>query len=510
MKINMLEYFEETVARVGNKTAVVDGDRRIGFDELADKSRKLSRVISAAVGGAICRPVAVFLPKSAECLISDLGIMYSGNAYMNLDVKTPATRIGAILKLIQPALVITDAAHAPALESIENKPELLFIDSVDFAACSYDKAEIDATLSRLIDTDPICLINTSGSTGTPKSVILNHRSFIDFTEWANDTMKFTEDEIMGCLSPVVFDIYSYEMCLLMCRGGTMVLLNESFAAFPAKLLQVLQKEKVTFIFWVPTIMVNIANMGLLDRIALNDLKIVWFAGEVFPTKQFNIWRRALPQAKFVNMYGPIEITLDCTHYIVERELHDDEPIPIGYAMRNTEILLLNDDNKCCAAGEEGEICVRGTSLAMGYYNNPEKTAAAFVQNPLNNSYPELIYRTGDIGKVNERGEIVFCGRKDTLVKHMGYRIELAEIEHVIINSLKLVPNGCIVYDRAKKEIIFFYEGEEEIPAGEFRRRIGTALPKYMIPLVYIRLDQMPRNTNGKIDRLALKERVENR
>jgi len=168
-------------------------------------------------------------------------------------------------------------------------------------------------------------------------------------------------------------------------------------------------------------------------------------------------------------------------------------------------MILNEKDRLCAADEEGELCVRGTSLAMGYYNNPEKTAAAFVQNPLNHSYPELIYRTGDIAMINKFGEIMFKGRKDTLVKHSGYRIELGEIEHVIINKLKLVENGCIIYDHDKKEIIFFYESAADIPAAGMRKKIGTELPKYMIPTRFIRLDELPRNTNGKIDRLKLKE-----
>ena len=204
-------------------------------------------------------------------------------------------------------------------------------------------------------------------------------------------------------------------------------------------------------------MVNIANMRLLEQLPLPDLKMVWFAGEVFPTKQFNQWRALLPHARFVNLYGPIEITLDCTYYIVEREIKDEEPIPIGYACKNTDILILNNKNQLASIEEEGELCVRGTSLAMGYYNNPEKTAEAFVQNPLNKSYPEIIYRTGDIALINRRGEIIFKGRKDTLVKHSGYRIELGEIEHVIINTLKLVKNGCVIYEYAKKEIVFYYE-----------------------------------------------------
>lgn len=508
MQINLIEYLAPTAAKFPDRAAVIDGERQITFSALEENSKKLSGYLADKTGGTIRKPIAVYLKKSIETVESDLGIIYSGNAYMNLDVKNPAARISAILERIQPALVITDDAHIAALAGIWPEEKTVNLTALSFDALSVDQSRIDATLDTIIDTDPLCIINTSGSTGTPKGVVLNHKSFLDFTEWAQAKMNFTEQEILGCLSPSVFDIYSYELCLLLSRGSTMVLLDESMAAFPARMLQTLQSQKVTFIFWVPTIMVTIANMGLLDRVALPELRTVWFAGEVFPTKQFNIWRRALPQVRFVNMYGPIEITLDCTHYIVERELRDDEPIPIGYAMRNTDILILNENNELCAVNEPGELCVRGTSLAMGYYNNPEKTAAAFVQNPLNHSYPELIYRTGDIAAVNERGEIMYRGRRDTLVKHSGYRIELTEIEHVIINNLKLVKNGCIVYDHANKEIVLFYENPTELSVRELRNAIGTALPKYMIPTKYVHLTEMPRNANGKIDRLKLKETVD--
>ena len=265
---------------------------------------------------------------------------------------------------------------------------------------------------------------------------------------------------------------------------------------------------MTFLFWVPTIMVNIANMNLLSDFKLSALKTVWFAGEVFPTKQFNYWHKNFPYTIFANLYGPIEITLDCTYFIVNRNLQDEEPIPIGYPCRNTDILILDENNKLVKEhNKEGELCVRGTSLAMGYYNNSEKTAAAFVQNPLNSSYPEIIYRTGDIVYVNEQNEIVFKGRKDTLIKHMGYRTELGEIEHIIINKLKLVKNGCVVYNFSQKEITLFYEADSEITPAEFRKQIGKELPKYMLPTVFYYLDELQRNTNGKIDRLFYNKQV---
>ena len=317
-----------------------------------------------------------------------------------------------------------------------------------------------------------------------------------------DEYGFSSNDVIGSLSPLVFDIYSYELCIMMAKGATMVVIPDTYSAFPVKILDLMKTHRVSYIFWVPTIMVNIANMNLLSHVELPDLRLVWFAGEVFPTKQFNIWRKSLPGTKFANFYGPIEITLDCVYYNIEREIPDDEPIPIGKAFRNTDILILDDkDCKVTDCNTEGELCVRGTSLAMGYYNNPEKTAAAFVQNPLNHSYPEIIYRTGDMVYVNELGEIVFKGRKDTLIKHMGYRIELGEIEHVIINTLKLVHNGCVVYNHHKKEIILYYESDHEISPAEFRKAIGSSLPKYMIPVMYIRLEELKMNTNGKIDRL---------
>jgi acyl-CoA synthetase (AMP-forming)/AMP-acid ligase II len=156
---------------------------------------------------------------------------------------------------------------------------------------------------------------------------------------------------------------------------------------------------------------------------------------------------------------------------------------------------------------EGELCVRGTSLAMGYYNDAEKTKLAFVQNPTNQSYPELIYRTGDVVCYNDDGLIMFKGRRDNIIKHMGYRTDLGEIEHVIINTLKLVKNGCVVYNQKNKDITLFYEAEHEISASDFRKAIGQLLPKYMIPSVYHHLDSLQRNTNGKIDRLFYKNSV---
>jgi amino acid adenylation domain-containing protein len=510
---NMMKYFEETALEKGGQVCLIDRERELTFGQLRSISRQLAYSILEWTNGAINCPIAVFLPKELEVYEADLAAAYSGNIFMNLDVKTPLARIRNILERIEPVLIITGSKYKEQLEKLS-----LSIPVVDICSVIQGQGEeteqmqdvLKQRMSRMIDTDPFCIINTSGSTGTPKGVVLNHRNFMDFLNWSVETFAFDGSERIGALSPVVFDIYEFELCLMMRLGSTIVLLDGGMAVFPAKLLGYVQQMEINFIFWVPSIMVNIANMNLLEKIPLPCLKNVWFAGEVFPTKQFNVWREYLPQARFANLYGPIEITLDCTCYIVDREFQDSEPLPIGKACENTDILILNDDDDLCSVNEVGELCVRGTSLALGYYNNWEKTNAAFVQNPRNHHYPELIYRTGDLAYVNDRDEIVFKGRKDSLIKHMGYRIELGEIEHVIIDTLHLVEYACVVYQYEDKEITLFYEPKAGITELDIRKKLQEVFPRYMIPTAYHCVEELPRNTNGKIDRLLLSQQINER
>lgn len=504
-KTHLLECFEETARKKSGEIAVRHNGQQIIFKDLECRVQIAGLAFTEIVGGMRNRPIAVLLPKEINTVIADLGILYSCNAFMNLDIKTPRERIKNILELIRPVAVITNGKYKPLIDGMDIP--VILIDEMNWEEGREDREFLAERRETLIDTDPFCIINTSGSTGTPKGVVLNHRSFFDFMNVSNERFGFDGSEVIGSLSPVVFDIFDFELCMLMVNGSQLVLLDAFLASFPARLLETMAENKVSFIFWVPSIMVNIANMGLLERIALPDLKLVWFAGEVFPTKQFLYWYDNLPDTKFANLYGPIEITLDCTYYVVTERPEEGLPLPIGIPYRNTDILILNEEDQKCGIGEEGELCVRGTSLAMGYYNNPEKTLAAFMQNPLNTCYPELIYRTGDIVYMREDGNIMFKGRKDSLIKHMGYRIELGEIEHVIENDLKLVKYCCAVYRYEKKEIVLYYENEEEISDKDFRTSLAKVFPAYMIPGSYERMDMLPRNTNGKIDRLLLKNRA---
>jgi amino acid adenylation domain-containing protein len=503
MQINTIDYFEKgALLKCRAKLAIKDQNRSVTFAEMGRYAKNCAALILKKAD-SYNRPIPVFLPKSAENIVADLGILYSGNAYANLDVKSPPQRLKGMLDNLNPSVIVTSAAQAPALRALDiPEDRLLLIEQAMVSDELYDNNLLLKRLERVIDTDPYCFIHTSGSTGIPKGVALSHRCTIDFVDWAFDRLNLNGNEIMGSLAPIYFDAYTLEFCLCLAKGATWMVVPEGLAMFPPKLVEFVANNPINFIFWVPTIMVNIANLDLLAKIKLDRLTKVFFIGEVFPTKHLNYWRRHLPQTMFVNLYGPIEITVACTYFIVDREFSDDDKLPVGFACRNTEILILNEQNQLTKGDEPGEICVRGSSLALGYYNNPERTAKGFVQNPLNPYYPELIYRTGDLGYWNDRGEVMFLGRRDFQIKHLGYRIELGEIEHAVL-QVDGIKNCCVVYNQNKKEITLFYECEKELAPAFIREKLTVALPKYMLPTVFNHMELMPRNPNGKIDRQKL-------
>ena len=500
MKINLIEYFENTVDLFPSKIAVSDSSLGLTFKELKLRSLAIADFITKE-SNSVNSPIAVFLPKSCDAIASFIATLYSGNCYAPLDVKNPINRLNSILNVLEPVCLITNTKYLNKIEQCDLNVQIINLDEIANDSIQND---IDG-YKKCIDTDPAYIIHTSGSTGVPKGVVISHRSIFDYIHWAIETYAITDQEIIGNQAPFIFDNSTLDIHLMVFTGATLNLIPEQLYMFPAKLLEYINKAKINFIFWVPSVLINIANLKLLDNFELPTLTKVLFAGEVMPTKHLNYWINSLNEnVLFSNLYGPTEITVDCTYYIVNRIFKDDEILPIGNPCRNSDVLILNDQNKQCKTDEHGELCVRGSSLSMGYWNNFEKTDAVFTQNPLNTSYPEKIYRTGDIVFTNETGEIIFVGRKDFQIKHLGYRIELGEIEHIILSIFNAI-NACVLYDSLKSIIILVYEAKEEIPTKEFRLKLNKALSKYMIPTKYIYMEKLPLTNSGKIDRVAIKK-----
>lgn len=499
MKANVTYWLDETADRLPEKTAFVDEHKKITFRELRMQAMALAtRMIEK---GLFRKPVVVYLEKGVDVLVSFMGAAYSCNFYSPIDIDMPASRVNKILEVLQPSLVITTARLREAFAGYAYEGEYLLFE--DAAVSKVEEEMVNAARMRGIDTDFLYVLFTSGSTGIPKGVTINHRSVIDYIDWVTETFAITEEDSFGNQAPFYFDNSILDIYSTIKSGATTYIIPKNLFAQPVPLLEYLKEKRINTIFWVPSALIVVAKLKAFRNVDLSDtLRRVLFCGEVMPNKQLNTWRRFLPDVLYANLYGPTEITDACTYYIVDREFADDEPLPIGIPMANTDILVLNDRNEPVKGDEIGELCVRGTSLSMGYYNNSEKTREAFVQNPLNPCVPETIYRTGDLVKYNAHGEIIYLSRKDFQIKHMGHRIELGEIE-TAVSSLEEIAMCCCLYDEKRQKIVLFLE--EPLERAYINEKISGLVPEYMLPGKVITLEKMPINANGKIDRVKLKE-----
>lgn len=498
---SVLEYLEATVRRLPGKVAYADEECALTFEQVY----RISRAVGSALTGLglTFQPVAVFLPKSPKTIAAFFGCVWAGDAYVPLDPEMPAFRVERIFGTLEPKAVICCPETAKILAGMGYAGQVLDVD--DIAGTAVDEAALAAVRERQIDTDPLYIVFTSGSTGVPKGVVACHRSVIDYIEQLSGILGFSEETVFANQSPLYFDACLKEIYPTVKFGATAYLTPRTLFSFPVRLVEYLNAHRVNTVCWVASALTLISSLNTFDKIKPEYLRTVAFGSEVFPPKQLARWRAALPDAVFTNLYGPTEATGMCCYYRVDRDFAEDGVIPIGRPFPNREILLLGADDCPVRDGEIGEICVRGTSLALGYYRDPQRTAEVFTQNPLNPDYPELIYRTGDLGRRNERGELVFISRKDFQIKHMGHRIELSEIE-AVTGALEGIFLCCCLYDTEKDRIGLFYTGSAA--EGELYRSLKARLPRYMLPGMIKRLDAFPMTPNGKPDRQALREMPE--
>lgn len=496
---NVLEYLEETVQRFPDKVAFANESMGMTFREVYQGARSIgSGLLEKGYGR---EPVVIYMQKHPHMITAFWGVVYSGCFYVPMDEEMPKFRAELIFQNLKPRAVICDETTAGQMKDFPDfDGEVLLYEEI--SQHPVREEALAQVRRKAIDTDPVYIVFTSGSTGIPKGVAACHRSVIDYVESLTEVLQVTEDSVFANQTPLYFDACLKELFSTLKYGATTYLVPKSLFMFPIKLVEFLNEYKINTVCWVVSALTMISSMKTFDKVKPEYLHTVAFGSEVFPIKQFNLWRQALPKARFINLYGPTEATGMSCYYEVDREFQEGDAIPIGRPFKNTEILLLDENNQVPPQGEPGEMCIRGTAVTLGYYNNFEKTNEVFVQNPLNSSYHELIYRTGDIGKLNQYGELVFISRKDYQIKHMGHRIELGEIE-VHVNMIEGIHSACCIYDKEKEKIVLFYVGETEKKA--LVTELKKKLPRYMIPNQVYEIPRMPLTANGKIDRVKLKE-----
>lgn len=504
MRKNILEVLEETESKYPNKIAFAEIIKEENYQELVRNSKKIGTGILKESKDKFSVPIVVFMDKTVNCIETMMGILYSGNFYTVMDINSPKERIETILQILQPNFVVIDEKSKSKWEKTEITYKVLELENLK--TTEIEEKQLREIRRERIDTDPAYVLFTSGSTGVPKGTVVSHRAVLSYASWVVETFEIDDTTIFGSQTPFYFSMSVLDIFSTLLTGATFYILPKMYFSFPIKLLELMKEKKINTIYWVPSALNIIANLKALEIAKLPDLKKVLFAGEVMPMKPLNYWRKRLPECLFANLYGPTEVTDICSYYVVDRDFEDTETLPIGKACNNCGLFILKEDGTRAKQGEEGELCVRGSFLANGYYNNPEKTKNAFVQNPLNAHYPEWIYKTGDIVKENEKGEILYLSRKDFQIKHMGYRIELGEIE-TVIHSIEGIIGCCCVYDSKKDNIVLYYQSQK-VQVEELAKIASEKLLSYMRPNRIEKLDRMPYNANGKIDRVFLKKKME--
>lgn len=500
MQNHVLDYLFNIVKVCPDKVAYSDGTDSLTFKQVYDEARSVASFLHN--NGVYREPVVIYMKKHPTTIAAFFGVIMGRNYYVPIDSEMPAIRMQLILENVKPKFVICDDDSFEAAK--EFKYDGTVINYKDINKTPAEDEALDDIYAHTIDTDPIYIVFTSGSTGIPKGVVACHRSVIDYIEQLSDVMQVDSETVFGSQTPLYVDACLKELYPTIKFGATTYLIPKELFMFPIDLVKYLNENKVNTICWVVSALTMISAFGAFKTVTPEYLRTICFGSEVFPIKQFNLWKSVVPNARFINLYGPTEGTGMCCYYEVNRDFELDDVIPIGRPFKNTEIILLDENNK---EATEGEICIRGTSLTLGYFNNPEKTAECFVQNPLNTHYPELIYRTGDIGKYNEYGELQFVSRKDYQIKHMGHRIELGEIE-INVNMMDEVNMAGCIYDDTKNKIVLYYVGE--IETKDMSLSLKKKLPRYMIPNAIIKLDSMPLTSNGKLDRKTLKSMYQNK
>ncbi len=496
---SVLEYLEKTAEKNSKKIAVIEENKKCTYLELLEKSKRVGSSLLNYISPR--EPVAIVMEKGINALYTFFGTVYAGGFYCLLNPELPSSRLEKIIEKLEAKIIVTDENNIEIAHQIAKNQTILKIEEIQNTNINEEK--LDKIRARTLDVDPLYANFTSGSTGTPKGVVVGHKSVIDFIDIFTQKFNICKDDIVGNQAPFDFDVSVKDIYSCLKTGATLVVIPKKMFSRPANLLDYICENNVTTLIWAVSALCLITTFHGLDYKVPQKVNKILFSGEVMPIKHIREWIKYLPNATYVNLYGPTEITCNCTYHVVDKNLEYEKQIPAGKTFENEQVFLLDEENKLVTEKEKiGEICVKGTALALGYYKDKEQTQNRFVQNPLNDRYIDMIYKTGDIGYFGEDENLYFCGRKDFQIKHMGHRIELEEIERAM-EKINGIERACCIYKEEKSKIYGFYIGN--VLKSELHDKLKEELPIYMIPNVLTQVEEFPMNKNGKIDRKQLKE-----
>jgi amino acid adenylation domain-containing protein len=521
MKYLLWHRFADQAQSRPNACAILDGRTVTTYAELDSWSGRLTGVLQSAGLGRGSR-VGLLAPKSARGVAAMLGASRAGCAYVPVDPSAPAARSAYILGNAAVRALFTTRRHLTALaahaELLANVELVVLLDEETSAAESWAATVVPwaqaiggptaAASADSIESDPAYILYTSGSTGTPKGVVISHRNALAFIDWAREEYAVSSDDVLSSHAPFHFDLSVFDLYAALHSGATVALIPGAVATFPYDLARWIDEVGITIWYSVPSALIRLLRQGELERFEYRRLHTVLFAGEVFPVRHLRDVMDRLPQARFHNLYGPTETNV-CTHHPVPRPLVGDEDLPIGRPCANYDAFVLADSGVRAAAGEEGELLVRGPGVMPGYWGLPERTAESLIQNPLHTDFVDLVYRTGDIVRADSDGRFRFLGRRDHMVKTRGYRVELGEIEHALHQhpSVAAAAVVAIADDEIGARLEAWVAAEDglDIDASELVAFCRTLLPTYAVPeAIHVAAD-LPRTSTGKIDRKRLSQ-----
>lgn len=496
---HVLLMLEKSAKQVPNKIAVIEEEKSCTYLQLQRSSKA---VASYLIQNSIQQePVIVFMDKGIMALYAFFGSAYAQNFYSLLNPEFPESRLEQIQSVLQARIVLTTASYEEKAKLIFKGSKIVVLETI--LSTDVEESSIQKLMQNTIDTDPLYVNFTSGSTGVPKGVLISHGSVIDFIESFVKTFSIQEDERFGNQAPFDFDVSVKDIYSCLYAGATLVIIPRTYFSKPTALIDYLCAKEVTTMVWAVSALSLICAFHGLDYKVPDTVRKILFSGEVMPLKHYQSWKKALPNALFVNLYGPTEITCNCTYHILDPGRTYEQGIPIGQAFENKGVFLLDEqDHEIIEPNQTGELCVKGRGLALGYYRNEVQTKAHFTKNPLQKAYEERIYRTGDLAYRDASGEYYFKGRKDYQIKYLGHRIELEEIEKRALR-IEGVEQCICLFDDVKHRLYGFYTGT--LSKEDFVTCLKKDLPAYMVPTRLFLLESMPLTKNGKTDRKALFE-----